>query len=421
MSVGQALEEGSALDRTISLGLILLALGVLMARRFRWDDFVRRNTALVAFVFFGLLSVFWSDFPLVAFKRWFRDIAMYLMVPVVLSDPQPLEAVCTLLRRVSYFLVPLSLLLIKYYPEIGTHYTQWGVREVTGVATSKNDLGNLCLVCGLFFLWDICTRWSTRKERQTRKVIAVNLAFLAMPLRLLYLGHSATSNACFAIGCVVILMVQSRVGKHHPVFLRTLLPLSFLVYAILAYGFDLNSQLAPVVGRNGDLTNRTVIWGALLSMNTNPLFGVGYQSFFLGDRLHLFWSRSGTYVTEAHNGYLGVYLDLGLIGLSLVVLFLISSYRTIMKRLKPFSSFASLSLALWTVLLFYNVTEEAIKLHFVWVAFLLVAINAPLKTEKRIPDLAALDSVGGVTKFASLAGESGAVQARRNATVLVQK
>lgn len=413
----QALEDGNLLDRTISIVLILLAVGILTSRSFQWAGFLRRNIALIALIFFGLLSVLWSEFPLVAFKRWFRDLAMYFMIPVVLCDPHPLEAVRTLLRRVSYMLLPLSLLLIKYYPAIGTNYTVWGAREVTGVATSKNGLGVLCLVSGLFFFWDTLTRWSARKEWRTRKIIAVNLAFLAMTLRLLYLAHSATSNSCFVIGCAVILIVQGGIGKRHPVFLRAVLPVSFLVYAILAYSFNLNSQLAPMVGRNSDLTNRTLMWSVLLHMNTNPLFGVGYQSFFLGYQLQLFWQRFGGKVTEAHNGYLGVYLNLGLIGLVLLIAFLVGSYRTILKRLKPFSSFASLSLAIWTVVLFYNVTEEAMKLHLIWVTFLLVAINVPVRSEKRIPDLPTLDSVGAVPKFARLPQETGVAQMRKSLMV----
>jgi exopolysaccharide production protein ExoQ len=399
LTTGQALEGGNLLDRTISLILLFLAVGILVSRSFKWDYFLRRNVALTAFILFGLASVFWSDFPLVAFKRWFRDLSIYLMILVVLSDPYPLEAIRTLLRRVFYLTIPLSLMLIKYFPDIGVTYSSWGAREIAGATPAKNDLGALCLVGGLFFFWDTLTRWSARKERRTRKIIAVNLAFLALTLRLLYLAHSATSNSCFVVGSVVILIVHSSVGKRHPVFLRVLLPASFMVYAILAYGFDLNSQLAPLVGRNPDLTNRTAIWEALFSMHTNPLFGVGYQSFFLGDQLKLFWQRCACGVTETHNGYLGVYLNLGLIGFTILVLFLIGSYRTILKRLKPFSNFASLSLALWTVILFYNVTEEAMRLHLMWVTFLLVAIDLPLRVENEVPKLVALDKAAGAAQF----------------------
>ena len=83
----QTLEEGNSLDRTVFLVLILLSIAILFLRSFRWGAFVARNLALVAFVAFCLLSVFWSDEPFVSFKRWYRDLGNYLVILVVLSDP----------------------------------------------------------------------------------------------------------------------------------------------------------------------------------------------------------------------------------------------------------------------------------------------------------------------------------------------
>src|SRR5580700_9545926 len=43
----QAFEEGNSLDRTISSALILLALGILMSRSFKWEGFFARNLSLI--------------------------------------------------------------------------------------------------------------------------------------------------------------------------------------------------------------------------------------------------------------------------------------------------------------------------------------------------------------------------------------
>ena len=151
-SAAENLEEGNPLDRSIYFVLILLAVGILMSRSFQWGVFFKRNLALMSLLSFALLSVCWSDFPFVAFKRWFRDLGNYLMILVVLSDPLPLEAVRTLLRRLCYLLVPLSILLIKYYSYLAIHYSYWtGEKEYVGVTTSKNMLGVMCLISGLFF------------------------------------------------------------------------------------------------------------------------------------------------------------------------------------------------------------------------------------------------------------------------------
>lgn len=373
--VAQALEEGNSLDRTFYLALIVLAIGILMSRSFKWGDFFARNFALIALVSFALVSVLWSDFPFISFKRWFRDLGDYLVILVVLSDPHPLEAVRTLLRRLCYLLIPLSILLIKYYPQIGMQYSYWtGAPMYVGPTTGKNMLGVMCLVSGIFFFWDTVARWSDRKERRTKRIIMVNFAFIAMTLWLLNLADSATSRVCLVIGCLVIVTVHSRWGKRHPAFLKVLIPASFCLYLVLAYGFDINGALARQVGRDPTLTGRDNIWKAVLSTNTNRLIGTGYESFWLGPRLNHVWQLAG-HVNEAHNGYLEVYLNLGLVGVFLLFVFLIASYLTLCKRLSLSFGLASLSLALWTIVLFYNMTESAaFNGSLLWGIFLLVAI-----------------------------------------------
>jgi exopolysaccharide production protein ExoQ len=395
-----SLEEGNPLDRTISSALILLAIGILISRSFRWGQFLARNVPLMAFLSFALLSVIWSDSSLVAFKRWFRDLGNYMVILVALSDRRPLEAVRTLLRRLFFLLIPLSIVLIKYYPEIGKSWDSWtGVAQYSGVTTGKNMLGVQCLVSGLFFFWDTVTRWVGRKERRAKRIILVNVAFIAMTLWLLYISDSDTSRICLVVGCLVIAAAHSKAVKRRPTLLTALIPLGICGYLVLAVGFGINvsAMVAELVGRDPTLTDRTKIWSFLLSMKTSPLFGTGYESFWLGPRLEWFWQNAGLgHINEAHNGFLEVYLNLGIIGLSLLGWFLIASYRNICRKLERFSAFGSLSLALWTILLFYSVTEAGFRSGLMWLTFLLGAIVVPVRQSDKalVLDTSVFDSAG---------------------------
>jgi exopolysaccharide production protein ExoQ len=377
--MAEALEDGNSLDRIVYSALTILAIGVLMSRSFRWGPFFAQNLPLTALLLYALLSVIWSDFTFIAFKRWTRDLGNYLMVLVTLSDRQPLEAVRTVLRRLTYLLIPLSLLLVKYYPEIGMQYDSWtGAASTVGATTGKNMLGVLCLISGLFFFWDTVARWPERKGRQTKRIILVNLVLLSMVVRLITITDSATSRVCLVLGCLVIGAAHSGFARRHPGLLKALSPLCIGVYVVLTYGFDISGQLAGAVGRDPTLTGRTVIWNAVLSANTDPIVGTGYESFWLGPRLLWVWQLTGAGINEAHNGYLEVYLNLGIIGVVLLSIYLVASYRIACRRLIPFSNFASLSLALWLVVLFYNLTEAAaFKGQLMWDIFLLGAIVVP--------------------------------------------
>jgi O-antigen ligase len=384
-NLAQALEEGDPLDRAIFSLLILAAFVILVSRSFQWRKFVTQNSALVFFLAFALLSVAWSDFPLATFKKWFRDAGLYLAVLVILTDRNRLEAVRTVLRRLYYLTVPLSIVLVKYYPNLGQTFSSWGDREYAGVSTSKNMLGLLCLASGIFFFWDSTTRWHQRRDKRVRRVILVNTAFIGMALYLLNLCGSKTSTVCLILGCLMIAAVHSNFGQRHVSWLKAMAPSIFLLYLILTVGFGLGAQMSEAVGGTADMSDRTRIWQVLLSVPINPVLGCGYQSFWLGPRIQWVWERlTGDNVFEAHNGYLQTYLDLGVIGLLLVCTFLIATYRKICKRLDPITPLASLGFGLWSLLLLYNVTEAAFGGGLLWFTLLMGSMTIPERAKARV-------------------------------------
>jgi exopolysaccharide production protein ExoQ len=382
-SGGQAIAEGNPYDRAVFFGLIAISIGILIARSFRWGDFFARNFFLMAFIAFALVSVAWSDFPFISFKRWFRDLGNYLVVLVVLSDTRPMEAVRTLLRRLFYLLIPLSILLVKYFPDVGRSYDAWsGIALYSGVTTGKNILGIVCAVSAIFFFWDTVTRWADRKVPRTKRIIATNFVFIGMALWLLNLAKTTTANVCIAIGIVVIIAVYWR--KRQRGLIRVLIPAIFCVYLIAAFGFDLNGRLAGELGKDPTLTDRTAIWNILLGMNTNHLIGTGYESFWLSYRDSPA-SATFPWLNEAHNGYLEVYLNLGLVGLGLLVGLLATGYVKLSRMLKPFSDIAALYLALWIVVMFYDITEAGFRGSIIWLIFLLMAVTVRAPSAERAP------------------------------------
>jgi len=394
-AAAQAFEEGNPLDRSIFSALILLAIGILLSRSFNWGNFFARNITLTAFLLFALVSLFWSDYPLLSLKRWIRDLGNYLMILVVLSDARPLEAVTMLLRRLSYLLVSLSVVVIKYFPLIGRGYSPWtGGVNYQGITTSKDMLAVICLVSGIFFFWDTVVRWSDRRERRTRKIIVMNVAFIAMALWVLNLADGATCRVCLLIGCVVIMAAHSRAVSRRPLPLKLLLLLSPCLCLILVFGLDIKDSIAALVGRDPTFTGRTELWQALLRIKTNPLVGTGYESFWLGPRLEQIWATFPWRPNQAHNGYLELYLNLGLVGGSLLSGFLIASYRSIWrKQFRSQTSFAALSLALWTVLPIYNITTAAFnKGELMWLTFLLTALAVPVHPAVRVASTVGSDA-----------------------------
>ena len=391
----QALEEGNPLDRTIYSLLILLALGVLAYRSVKWETLFTRNLTLTIFLLFALVSVTWSDFPFVAFKRWFRDLGNYAVILVALTESAPAEGVRVVLRRLGYLLIPLSVLLIKYFPEMSRSYDPWtGVAQIVGPTTGKNQLGVIALLFGFFFFWDVVARWSGRKDRRIRRIILLDIAFIGMALWTLNLARSTTAYVCLFLGCLVTVAAHTRIFQRYSRILSFGIPASVCLYAILAFGLGMNATFAGAVGKDPTLTDRTKIWAFVLSMHTNPILGTGYESFWMGDRIARFWRDAGLgRINEAHNGFLEVYLQLGGIGVVLLSLFLLASYRAAKQRIASEPSVGAFGLSMWIVLLFFSMTEAGFRSNLIWLTFLMATVVPPRRAKYRVKKTMAETSI----------------------------
>lgn len=369
--------EGSPLDRNIYLSLIIIGVILLWRRRIDWGKTLRTNPWLFLLFLYGGLSIVWSDFPFVSLKRWIKGLGNLVMVLIVLSDPVPVEAFKALIRRAGYVLISTSVLLILFFPELGTSYDpSTGVRAVAGVADGKNGLGYICLVFGLFFFWWLLTSWHSSSGSLNRKEFLVLILFLAMIAWLFIKARSATSSVCFAIGVLVLLGTKAPSEKGTKGMFRPLALAGLVAGVVLQVAVDLIEVLMSTMGRGMTLTGRTYLWESLLRCGTDPFIGTGYDSFWLGKRAAIIWEVFLWQPNQAHNGYLEIYLNLGVIGLFLLGAAIVSAYRSIGRTFKSDYETGRLRIAVLLIVLFYNVTEAAfLRMHLIWIMFLLVAMG----------------------------------------------
>jgi exopolysaccharide production protein ExoQ len=383
--------EGSPVDRNLLICLLVLGIAVLSRRRQQVATLLRRNKLLLAFILYCALSVLWSDYTFVAFKRWIRSLGDLVFVLIVFTELQPTVALRKLLSRAGFVLVPLSVLFIKYYPDLGREYNPWSwVPAYTGVTQNKNELGMLCLIFGLGSVWCLLHLALHRDGTHRFRRMVPYVAIVAMVVWLFWMANSMTSLSCFGMAATVMVAVSFRPVYRRPALLHLL---TGGVICVALYALFFSADMVQSLGRDPTLTGRTAIWDAVLSVRGSALVGTGFESFWLGSRLHKVWEMTMPGLQEAHNGYLEVYLNLGWVGVIFLVGLIVTGYRNLIAGFRGDAGKANLRLAFFIAAVIYNFTEAGFReTTLIWIFFLLATFAIPRPAAAQAQPLPEIES-----------------------------
>jgi O-antigen ligase len=320
------------------------------------------------------------------------------VVLIVLSDLNWVAAFRRLITRVAFWAAPLSIVFIRYYPRLGRAYTHNGSPTWTGIATDKNALGMICLVCGLASIFRFLQLYCVEKGARQRRPLIAHGIIIVMSLFLLWEANSATASACFVLAAGPMVLTYMYAWARKPAW-TNILVFSALGIAFSALFLNFGTGMVEDLGRNSTLTGRTNIWHFALGMVQNPMFGTGFESFWLGARLEEMKVLMNQGINQAHNGYIEIYLNLGWIGVALLATILITGYRRILVAVREMAPMASLRLAYFIVGVAYNFTEAGFKMmHPVWLSLLLVTMIVPELQQQEEPPSPGIRPLEEITK-----------------------
>ena len=378
--------DGSPLDALIWAMLVAAGLIVLVARGGRVGRVLLTNAPILLFFIYCAISITWSEYPFVAFKRGIKAIGDLVMVLIIITDFEPEAALKRVFARVGFVLIPLSVLFIKYYPDLGRSYNQWTWTPMfSGVTLGKNELGMICLIIGLASLWRFAGVYGDRNGAFRKRKLLAHGVILIMVIWLFWMANSMTSLSCFVMAGSLIVLTRTRRFSRPAV-------IHFLVAALIALSFcalflDSGGNLVATVGRDATLTGRTAIWKVVLSFVENPLLGTGFESFWLGGRLVKIWDLTAKGLQEAHNGYIEVFLNLGWVGIILLFTVIATGYRNIISLFRRDPDAGRIRLALFVAGLLYSLTEVGFRMMApVWISFLLATVAVPEGIWKVAPE-----------------------------------
>jgi exopolysaccharide production protein ExoQ len=356
----QGNEAGSALDRWVLTSLGVAAITILVRRRFDWWGGLRQHKWLVALLAYMFASTFWSDLTFIALRRWLRELIVVVMAFLLMSEANPRQALASVLRRSAYVLIPFSIVLIKYYPELGRVYGRWsGIEMWTGVTGQKNHLGRLCMITIFFLGWALYNRWRKR-ERAGGYHVWADVSVVLIALYLLKGSDSSTSLVTLVLGVGSYLGLQIfrklKVSVLQTGVLASMILLMIFGVSTPFLGGSNVADFTTLLGRDNTLTGRTGVWEDVVpAFEQQSLMGYGLGSFWTDAR------RKFYEIPTAHNGYLDILLELGEVGLAFYAIWLLSIGRQVCRALAEDYDSASLAICFLLMALLYNVSESALN------------------------------------------------------------
>jgi exopolysaccharide production protein ExoQ len=365
-----SVEEGSSVDAFVYGGLIALGVYVLNKRQVSLASFAEDNKWLAVFVLYCFLAIFWSDFAFISFKRWIKILGHPVMVLILITEPDPEEALIRVMKRCAYVVLPVSILWMKYYPALGRKASAWGSVTNCGIAEGKNELGSICLIFGLFFIWRLLRVWGAAKGRTRRNELYLTAGILLMTAYCLRKAHSSTSTLSLLLGVMTMMFLGLRFVDKRAITAYAVA--GILVLAAAQLMFDVYGSIVDLTGHGSTIEGRGRLWQYLLETDQNPILGTGFESYWLGDRLQRIWARPEFWwrPTQAHNGYLEAYLNLGIVGLLVLLGLILVTFRRSVQELLENFEWGRLRLSYLIAIVTHNWTEAGFKglsiFLFVW-------------------------------------------------------
>ncbi len=347
---------------------ILIAFFLLILHFRAMATILLKNPLLILTVIWMWLSSAWSLDPDVTLRRSLL-LSSFLLLACFVAYRYDFRQIITLLFLMTIVVMACSFYFILLDPSLGFNPDGRGAR---GAFLHKNTLGNFLVV-------GIAVAVSALRQRIVPR--PVGYAVLMAAITLLIMANSTTSMlvAGLMFGVFVIVLLKERLS------FRLFAALVAFIAATLIFGVMLLianiDEFFLTIGRDATLTGRDVIWSYVLRMiQERPLLGYGYSAFwetepivsYVTDTLQ--WS-----ITHAHSGYLEMWLELGLIGMGLMVAFLVVTVFRAGFRPLPDHAMVFI-LPFFTAMIVNDLVETHLFVykHFGWIVMLVfVFVTTP--------------------------------------------
>ena len=325
-------QTSNRVNQLLSL-LFLVSLFSLVGKLDQVRALIFKEKFLTLFLIWAFFSVLWSDFTVISLKRWISLVGEMIICLAALIHFKWSEAALRPFRGVMSLYLPLTILAVILVPQGAI---QWEFPAWRGLAATKNNLGQVALFSIIILLAII-------PYNRKRPINIFHYLLLACAVAA-YLGARSTTN--FLIGGVLLSIHGAlyagqllRLEKFIRFFaFFVLLSSLFLGILVVVTAPEILSQFVGIFGKDLTFSGRVDLWDAVLRMSEGKFItGWGIGGFWVGGAPHLFplFEEFVWLPNQAHQGYIDVYNQLGIVGLGLLVLMIVNYFKGLTYLKKP--------------------------------------------------------------------------------------
>lgn len=361
-------DEGGILIQAIFAIIYLITAALLLKDPFRTVEIFLRDKALLLLLFLALASVLWSLDFLISFKR---GIALFgtILFGVLLVKKFTLRSFLELLGYTFLIVIVLSFMFVLFLPDFGLdvapHEGAW-----RGIYHQKNILGRVMATAIIVFyvLAEVNRKWTW-------------LAIVGSLLAIILIIMAESTTTFVILFCVFLLIPLLNLVKKSKKKRKLTLFLYLIVLLTVLILLTSNTSLVlEYFGKDFTFSGRTFLWYLTIeSILDNPILGFGYNVFWEvsegpGNSIKnvLNWDPN-----HAHNGFLELALDLGIVALVIFAITFIKSIRKTVFLFKCYDSkifyFPILFLSIFFI---YNMTQSLVlaRNNIYWVLYIVVSL-----------------------------------------------
>lgn len=278
-----------------------------------------------AYLGLGLVSLLWSRNPGYSLLQWLMDVetlvfAFYFVKCFLLLDeffPDSPVRFYHVLGNATFLILSVFLVGMLISPETFYRLTHDGEEaRLGGFIMNPNELGMLCVVgiaCLMFNFY--------RNHRLAWTLVKIAALLLALIL---------TGSRSSLVGFLLIVFFHIQQAGNKRLKIAANLSVMLAVPALVPLVFIKQGGLEEVLS----MTGRLPFWHALLTegLPREPLLGYGFMRIAYGE----YFQSVHTYAAQmAHNTFIQVLMNLGLVGFTIVMVQLTATIKGFVRTSSP--------------------------------------------------------------------------------------